>query len=63
MALGVYALKMIRRYFDLKVEINQLDTGEVLHATTEARLLELVEICCKNVSISFSLLKAVAMSH
>ena len=33
-------MKIIRRYFDLKVEINQLDTSEVLQATTEARLQE-----------------------
>ena len=48
-----YALKMIRRYFDLKVEINQLDAGEVLHATTEARLQELGDMLQDCVTLIF----------
>ena len=48
-----YALKMIRRYFDLKVEINQLDAGEVLHVTTEARLQELGDMLQDCVNLIF----------
>ena len=38
---------------DLKVEINQLDTDEVLHATTEARLQELGDMLQDCINLIF----------